>query len=88
MGVAEKQTVADIGSGFGFFTLAAAEIVGKDGLVYSVEPAPQRSERFRSRITAEGIKNVKVLTTRAECLDEIPSRSCRYSVLCVLTAPL
>jgi len=73
MGVAEKQTVADIGSGFGFFTLAAAEVVGRDGFVYSVEPVPQRSERIRSRIKAEGIENVKVLTTGAEYLDEIPS---------------
>lgn len=73
MGVVEGKLVADLGAGEGYFTVPAAVIVGSRGLVYSVEPDPKRSDRIRERISSEGLANVRVLTTKAEELTEIPS---------------
>jgi ubiquinone/menaquinone biosynthesis C-methylase UbiE len=73
MGVAEGQAVADLGSGEGYFTIPAAVIAGPRGVVYSVEPDPRRSARIRERALAEGLTNVRVITSKAEALGEIPS---------------
>lgn len=75
IGIAEGQTVADIGAGLGYFTIPAAIIVGRTGLVYSVEPDPARSSRIRDRVAVERLENVRVLTTGAEMLGDIPSAS-------------
>ena len=75
IGVSEGQNVADIGAGLGYFTIPAAIVVGQTGLVYSVEPNPARSDRIRDRVAAEGLENVRVLTTGAERLGDIPTGS-------------
>ena len=75
IGVLPGQRVVDIGAGKGYFAIPAAEAVGRTGLVYAVEPDPVRSRTIRERIVAEGLQNVRVLTTGAEQLTEIPSES-------------
>jgi ubiquinone/menaquinone biosynthesis C-methylase UbiE len=75
IGIVEGQRVADIGAGLGYFTISAATLVGRTGLVYSIEPDPTRSDRIRSRVAAERLENVRVLTTGAERLGDIPSGS-------------
>jgi ubiquinone/menaquinone biosynthesis C-methylase UbiE len=75
IGISEGQTVADIGAGKGYLTMPASTIVGKKGLVYSVEPDPVRSRRIRERVASEGVENIRVLTTGAERLEDIPSDS-------------
>ncbi len=74
-GISEGQKVADIGAGYGYFTIPAAVLVGPKGLVYSVEPDATKSDKVRRRVAAEGLQNVSVLTTGAEHLDGIPSYS-------------
>ena len=37
LGVGAHARIADFGAGHGHFTFAAAQLVGKDGLVYAVE---------------------------------------------------
>ncbi len=71
-GVAANLTVADLGAGFGYFTVPAAELVGPKGLVYSVEPDPARSKRIIRRAESEGLANVRVIGSKAEELNEIP----------------
>ena len=73
MGIAEGMKVADIGSGHGYFTLPTAEVVGKTGLVYSVEPDQKRSGKIKARVESEGLSNVKVITAKAESMGDIPS---------------
>lgn len=75
IGIAEGQNVADIGAGKGYLTIPASTIVGKKGLVYSVEPDPARCRRIKERVASEGMENVRVLTTGAEQLEDIPSDS-------------
>ncbi len=74
-GVSEGQKVADLGAGFGYFTIPAAVTVGASGLVYAVEPDAARSDRIRRRVAAERLQNVQVLTTGVERLGEIPTAS-------------
>lgn len=73
MGVVEGMRVADIGAGQGYFTVPSAVLVGRFGVIYSVEPDPKRSDRIRARAAKEGLNNVQVLTAKAENLGEIPS---------------
>lgn len=73
MGVAEGLRVADLGAGEGYFTIPAAIAVGSAGFVYSVEPDQRRSDRIRARAAKEGLSNLRVLTSRAEDLGDIPS---------------
>jgi len=75
MGIREGQTVVDIGAGKGYLTIPASTIVGKAGLVYSVEPNRARSSAIRERVVDEGLQNVRVITTGAEQLGEIPSET-------------
>jgi ubiquinone/menaquinone biosynthesis C-methylase UbiE len=75
IGISEGQTVADIGAGKGFLTIPASKIVGREGLVYSVEPNPERSRRIMNRVAMEGLENVRVLTAGVEQLGKIPSES-------------
>ncbi len=74
-GIREGQTVADVGAGNGFFTIAAAMEVGPAGTVYAVEPDELRSRRIAERASSEGLENVRVLMTTAEHLDGIKSGS-------------
>jgi FkbM family methyltransferase len=73
-GVEVNRIVADVGAGFGYFTVAAADVVGPRGIVYSVEPDPARNERIVGRAESEGLSNVRVLRTKAEDMNEIPPK--------------
>jgi ubiquinone/menaquinone biosynthesis C-methylase UbiE len=73
LGVSEGKRVADVGAGNGYLTIAAASIVGPSGFVYAVEPDSTRSQRVQERSVSGGFKNVRVLTTTAENLKDIPS---------------
>ncbi len=72
-GVLKGQKVADLGAGRGYFTVAAAEIVGETGLVYAIEPDQTKCARIRERCNEEGLQNVRVLETGAERMGEIQS---------------
>lgn len=75
MGVSEGMTVVDIGSGIGYFTVPAALVAGEKGLVYAVEPDPARSSKVEGRVRREGLGNVRVITSGAECMSDVPSGS-------------
>lgn len=52
-----SDTVADIGSGPGVFSLPVAEAL-ESGLVYAVEVEPKQLEALRSRLSATSLRNV------------------------------
>ena len=72
-GLTAGMRVADLGAGKGLYSLFAASIVGPEGAVYAVEPDSLRSAAIARRAADERLANVKVLTTGAEDLREIPS---------------
>jgi len=73
IGLAERMKVADIGAGYGYFAFPAAEMVGREGMVYAVEPNPKRAEEISKRVEERGVKNIEVLVAGAEDLAGIPS---------------
>jgi ubiquinone/menaquinone biosynthesis C-methylase UbiE len=64
-GLKRGQKVLEVGCGPGFFTIPAAHIVGKEGLVYAVDVNPHAIERVRGKIVRGGIKNVVPLLANA-----------------------
>ncbi len=59
-GIAPKNIVADFGCAAGYFTFAAARMVGEEGHVYAFDILPSAVEAVESTIRIDGIDNVTV----------------------------
>jgi len=57
----EGQRVADFGAGSGFFTRAAARLVGESGLVWAVDVHQDLLPRLKNLSLQEGLHNVEVV---------------------------
>ena len=57
----EGMHVADLGSGSGFFTRAAARMVGEQGVVWAVDVHRDMLPRLKNLATGEGLHNVEVM---------------------------
>ena len=55
------QQVADLGAGSGFYTLAAAKLVGGAGRVFAVEIQKDMLSRLKNLAAAEHLSNVEVI---------------------------
>jgi ubiquinone/menaquinone biosynthesis C-methylase UbiE len=64
IGLKAGQVVADIGSGTGFLTFPAADIVGPEGGVYAVETSERMLSELRSRIQLHGTDIVTPVLSR------------------------
>ncbi len=64
--VHEGMRVADFGAGSGFFTRAAARLVGESGLVWAVDVHQEMLPRLKNLALAEGLRNVEVLHGNVE----------------------
>ncbi|TFG07406.1 methyltransferase domain-containing protein [Candidatus Thorarchaeota archaeon] len=60
------MTVIDIGCGSGLYTVAVAEAVQPDGVVYAVDIQEGMLERLKDRMEREGIKNIIPVLADAE----------------------
>ena len=63
------QKVLEVGCGPGFYTIPAAHIVGKEGLVYAADINPYAIKRVRKKVEGMGIKNVVPMLTNASKTD-------------------
>jgi ubiquinone/menaquinone biosynthesis C-methylase UbiE len=73
-GLKPGQKVLEVGCGPGFFTIPAARIVGKEGVIYAVDVHPLAIERVKEKIDREGIKNVEPILANASNTG-LPDRS-------------
>ena len=64
-GLKPRLKVLEIGCGPGAFTIPAAEIVGKDGFIYTVDIHPLAIKRVKEKIAESGIENIKPFLTNA-----------------------
>ena len=55
------QTVCDLGAGNGFYTLALAEMVGPEGLVYAVDIQPEMLRMLSHRAAEQRIDNIRLI---------------------------
>ena len=52
------MTFVDIGANNGYFTLFASQLVGSEGMVYSVEPSERNFRRLKNNLLINSISNV------------------------------
>lgn len=57
----QGDSVADLGAGSGFYTLAAARLVGSAGKIYAVEVQKDLLDRIKNSASREGIHNIEVV---------------------------
>ncbi|MFC4767676.1 class I SAM-dependent methyltransferase [Effusibacillus consociatus] len=67
LNIQEKDDVADIGCGPGFFTIPAAKMT--NGTVYAVDVEPQMLDYIKEKSAAEGVANIKLVQSDAEKID-------------------
>lgn len=60
------MSIADVGSGPGYFTFKFSDIVGDGGKVYAIETNPRHLEFLHNYVQKYGIKNVEVVTSSFE----------------------
>jgi ubiquinone/menaquinone biosynthesis C-methylase UbiE len=65
-GLQAGMTFADVGSGEGFFSILAAEKIGKTGKVYSVDTDAEAISRLKRKATERGLANIQTLVDEAE----------------------
>ncbi|RLI92258.1 MAG: methyltransferase type 11 [Candidatus Altiarchaeales archaeon] len=63
------QSIADIGSGGGYFSLRFAKMVGKEGRVYAVDIKPEFLEYVKNSAREEGLDNVIPMLVSGDKLD-------------------
>jgi len=66
VGVHEGQTVLDVGSSSGTFTIPAATLVGENGMVYALDIDQGALEKLRKRAEAAGLKNIRTFLSSAD----------------------
>jgi ubiquinone/menaquinone biosynthesis C-methylase UbiE len=71
--VSKGQTVTDVGSGPGFYTLAMAELVGPDGKVYAVDSDAKVIRALEEKARARGLRNIEAHAASAGDMGFIPS---------------
>ncbi len=59
--VAEGMTVADFGSGVGFYSLALARKVGEYGRVFAIDLMPDNLRKLKNEAGKAGLKNVDIV---------------------------
>lgn len=61
LALAAGQTVADIGSGGGYFSLRFAEAVGKEGQIYSVDTNQDYLNYIQAQASKKGLNNIETV---------------------------
>lgn len=85
------QTVLEVGSGTGFFTLPAAKRIGTAGRLVAMEPLLSYTERLSDRLAQAGLGNVDIVRRDAldTGLDDLSiDRAILFGVLPHATLPL
>jgi ubiquinone/menaquinone biosynthesis C-methylase UbiE len=83
-GLTKGQSIADLGAGSGFYSLAAGKLVGERGMVYAVDVLESALDHLAAEARVKEIRNVKLLRCDLEqprsCLS-IPEGSLDYVLL-------
>jgi cyclopropane fatty-acyl-phospholipid synthase-like methyltransferase len=66
LNIAKGQTVCDVGSGPGYFSLRFAKAVGDAGRVFAADIEPKMLDVLRQRLVSEGITNVTPVLAKAD----------------------
>jgi ubiquinone/menaquinone biosynthesis C-methylase UbiE len=67
-GLRPGMSVADFGSGAGYFAILTAERVGKEGRVYALDIMESALDSVREKARAAGLENIEAIRTDLEVL--------------------
>ena len=67
-GVREGMSIADFGSGAGYFTILLGQMVRERGKVYALDIQETSLDNVRVKARAAGIKNVETIRTNLEVM--------------------
>ncbi len=73
IGLQPGMRVVDLGAGKGLYSLLSSSMVGREGMVYAIEPDSSRAAMIERRVSSERLENVRILATGAENLAEVHS---------------
>lgn len=65
-GLSSGQVVADLGTGSGFYTMAASKIVGDQGMVFAVDILESALDHVAAEARLKGMRNLKTLRSDLE----------------------
>ena len=74
LGLREGITFMDIGCGYGFFTIPAAQIIGEKGKVYAVDIDAASIDHLKREAAEKGLQNI--YTEVAEAEETVFCREC------------
>jgi len=83
-GLKPSMTVADLGSGHGFFTLPASRIVGDSGKVWAVDILEETLSKIMSLARLSRLKNIRTLRHNLESSKQassIENLSCDFVII-------
>ena len=66
IGIKKGQIVLDFGCGDGHYTIPAAKVVGKEGLVYAQDKEKEALDEMIKRAKKEGLENIRTIKTKGE----------------------
>ena len=79
IGVKPGGTLADIGSGDGYFSIPAAKMLEPEGSVYALDVYPEAISELNAAASAAGLANIK--TTVGEAENTVMCKGCADVVL-------
>ncbi len=80
LGLAEGETMIDVGAGAGYFSLPAAGIVGASGRILAVDTSREMLDELASRAGEAGAKNIETALS-SEYETGIPGESADFALL-------
>ena len=81
LGIKPGMSVADIGSGTGFFTFLFAKHAGPKGRVYAVDIAKEMADRIDKLASEQDLKNIKTVVCAEDSVD-LPYDSVDLAFIC------
>jgi ubiquinone/menaquinone biosynthesis C-methylase UbiE len=66
IGLKPGDTLADIGSGDGYFSIPAARMVGKTGKIYALDVSAEAISELKEAASAAGLTNIETAVGEAE----------------------
>ncbi len=75
VGIKKGQVILDFGCGEGYYTIPAAKVVGKKGLVYAQDKDEGALNELIKRAKAEGLENIRTIKTKGELEIDLKDKS-------------
>lgn len=86
-GVSGGQTVADLGAGSGFYTVAAAKMVGEQGSVFAADVLESALDHIAADARVKNLRNIKFVRCDLESVEScqnIPAGSADFVILATI----